>query len=48
MEYFEEYWYYLLFEGLVEFCTEAIWPWPFIGWDVYNAFFYFLRGYGLV
>ncbi|ERE69570.1 hypothetical protein H671_6g17041 [Cricetulus griseus] len=26
-EQFEEYWYQLLFEFLVEFCSEAIWLW---------------------
>ncbi|ERE69725.1 hypothetical protein H671_6g16944 [Cricetulus griseus] len=30
-EQFEEYWYQLLFEFLVEFCSEAIWPWAFFG-----------------
>ncbi|ERE70392.1 hypothetical protein H671_6g16477 [Cricetulus griseus] len=33
-EQFEEYRYHLLFEFLVEFCSEAIWPWAFFGWEV--------------
>jgi hypothetical protein len=32
MEHFDENWYQVFFEGLVEFCTKSIWPWAVFGW----------------
>jgi hypothetical protein len=31
MEQFEEFWYQVFSEGLVEFCTKSIWPWFLVG-----------------
>ena len=45
VEHLEEYRYYLFFEALVEFCTETIWPWDFIGWESVDNCFYFLACY---
>jgi hypothetical protein len=47
MEYFEENWYQVFFEGLVEFGTKSIWPWAFFGggggWEVFDDFYFFVR-----
>jgi hypothetical protein len=48
VELFEEYWYSLFFENLVEFFTKTICIWPRLfcfGWKTFNDCFYFSGGY---
>jgi hypothetical protein len=44
---FEENWYHVFFEDLIEFCTKSIWSWAFFGWEVFNDFSITLCDMGL-